>query len=184
MGIKATSSKPLFCYSKLLCVSIIYLFTSFFLMFYTTIISPTNCLFRYSPNDPIQTPLFVYNSSYGEHKHALPTFRSSCNSPVYFTGIKRSCWILFDCRWIFNVWDNGVVFLLADYWNALKEISEFSENSTFLGSRNLRYIQGNADSFGGNFSTKKRFYYFNHGDDGIEVPCGFFKRFPVSNFGS
>lgn len=154
MGIRATSSKPLFCYSKLLCVSIIYLFTSLFLVLYTTLISPTNCLFRYSPNDPIQTPLFVYNSSYGEHKHALPTFRSSCNSPVYF----------------------------SDYWNALKEINEFSENSTFLGSRNLRYIQGNADSFGGNFSTKKRFSYFDHRDDGIEVPCGFFKRFPFSNF--
>lgn len=64
-------------------------------------------------------------------------------------------------------------------------MNEFSENSTFLGSRNLRYIQGNADSFGGNFSVKKRFSYFDRrGDDGIEVPCGFFKRFPISNFGS
>ncbi|MCE2055189.1 hypothetical protein HAX54_042147 [Datura stramonium] len=155
MGIKATS-KPLFCHSKLLCVSVIYLFTSLFLALYTSLISPTTCLFRHSPNDPIQTPLFLYNSSYGEHKHALPTFRSSCNSPVYF----------------------------SDYWNALKEINEFCENSTFLGSRNLRYIhEGNADSFGGNFSTKKRFSYFDRrpDDDGIEVPCGFFKRFPISN---
>ncbi|KAK6781916.1 hypothetical protein RDI58_019712 [Solanum bulbocastanum] len=155
MGIRATSSKPLFCYSKLLCISVIYLFTSLFLVLYTSFISPTNCLFRYSPNDPIQTPLFLYNSSYGEHKHALPTFRSSCNSPVYF----------------------------SDYWNALKEMNEFSENSTFLGSRNLRYIQGNADSFGGNFSIKKRFSYFDHRrHDGIEVPCGFFKRFPITKF--
>ncbi|OIT31118.1 PREDICTED: uncharacterized protein LOC109209117 [Nicotiana attenuata] len=152
MGIKATS-KPLFCHSKLLCISLLYLFTSLFLALYTSFISPTNCLFRYSPNDPIQTPLFLYNSSYGEHKHALPTFRSSCNSPVYF----------------------------SDYWAALKEINEFSENSTFLGSQNLRYIQGNADSFGGNFSIKKRFSYFDHSDDGIEIPCGFFKQFPISN---
>ncbi|XP_055820098.1 alkaline ceramidase TOD1 isoform X1 [Solanum dulcamara] len=83
MGIRA--SKPLFCYSKLFCISVIYLFTTLFLVLYTYLISPTNCLFRYSPNDPIQTPLFLYNSSYGEHKHALPTFRSSCNSPVYFS---------------------------------------------------------------------------------------------------
>lgn len=107
MGIRA--SKPLFCYSKLFCISVIYLFTTLFLVLYTSLISPTNCLFRYSPYDPIQTPLFLYNSSYGEHKHALPTFRSSCNSPVYFSGTYKIKFSLI--RWWFCCClSNGILF--------------------------------------------------------------------------
>ncbi|CAA3033710.1 hypothetical protein TSUD_382980 [Olea europaea subsp. europaea] len=42
-------------------------------------------------------------------------------------------------------------------------------------------MQRNADIFGGNFSVEKRFSYFNHCEDGRDVPCGFFKHFPVCN---
>ncbi|XP_023517976.1 uncharacterized protein LOC111781548 isoform X1 [Cucurbita pepo subsp. pepo] len=52
-------------------------------------------------------------------------------------------------------------------------------NSSWRSS-NLRYLAGNADSFGGNFSAEKRFSYF---DDNISVPipCGFLKKFPVTD---
>ncbi|KAG9129420.1 hypothetical protein Leryth_018483 [Lithospermum erythrorhizon] len=53
--------------------------------------------------------------------------------------------------------------------------------SKLLCSHNLKYIKGYADTFGGNFSIEKRFSYFDHGDEGTEIPCGFFKHFPVSN---
>ena len=81
---KATTT-PLLFQSKLLCFSLLYLFTSLFLALYTSL-SQSKCLFRSSPFDPIQTPLFSYPSSYGEHKYAIPTHRSTCSSPVFFTG--------------------------------------------------------------------------------------------------
>ncbi|KAL2473757.1 hypothetical protein Fot_49493 [Forsythia ovata] len=68
-----------------------------------------------------------------------------------------------------------------NYWEVLKEIQEICRNSTALGSRSLKYMQRSADIFGGNFSVEKRFSYFDHPEDGREVPCGFFKRFPISN---
>ena len=47
----------------------------------------------------------------------------------------------------------------------------------------LRYMQGNVYSFGGNFSTRERFSFFDHQSDDVEVPCGFLKDFPVSDSG-
>ncbi|PSS04902.1 Protein of unknown function DUF616 protein [Actinidia chinensis var. chinensis] len=144
-------STPLLFQSKLLCFSLLYLFSSLFLALYSSLSSTTKCLFRSSPFDPIQSPLFSYPPTYGEHKYALPTFRSSCDSPVYF----------------------------SDYWMVLKEIQDFCGNSS--GSRHLKYMQGKALSFGGNFSTQKRISYFDYFDIRLEVPCGFLKDFPISN---
>lgn len=42
-------------------------------------------------------------------------------------------------------------------------------------------MQENAENFGGNFGIEKRLSYFDHREDGVEIPCGFFKRFPISN---
>ncbi|VFQ58797.1 unnamed protein product [Cuscuta campestris] len=156
MGMATTTSKPLLFHSKLLCISFLYLFTALSLAFYT-LLSPTACLFRPSPYDPIQTSLFSYNASYGEHKHALPTHRRrpSCASPVLF----------------------------SDYWDAVTEIKRLCRDSPpALGSGTLNYAHGEEDSFGGNFSVAKRFSYFDQaGDDRTkEIPCGFFKPFPVS----
>ncbi|KAL3520558.1 hypothetical protein ACH5RR_018707 [Cinchona calisaya] len=149
--ISMKTSKPLLFQSKKLCFSLIYLFTTLFLALYTSL-SNTKCLFRSSPFDPIQYSLFSYPSSYGEHKHAIPTLRSSCDSPVYF----------------------------SDYADVSKEMQELCRNSTSLGSRTLSYMQRNADSFGGNFSIQKRFSFFDHRSvNGTEVPCGFFKKIPI-----
>ncbi|KAH8481837.1 hypothetical protein H0E87_029353 [Populus deltoides] len=148
---KAKLSKPLIFQSKLLCISLIYLITTLFLALYTSI-HPTKCLFRSSPFDPIQTPFFSYPSSYGEHKYVIPTHRSSCSSPIYF----------------------------SDYWMVLKEILQLCQNSS-VSSHALRYMKGNSKNFGGNFSTQKRISYFDLLNDSVEVPCGFFKRFPVSD---
>ncbi|KAJ6673387.1 ALKALINE CERAMIDASE-RELATED [Salix viminalis] len=120
---KAKLSKPLIFQSKLLCVSLLYLVTTLFLALYTSI-NPTKCLFRSSPFDPVQTPFFSYPSSYGEHKYVIPTHRSSCSSPIYF----------------------------SDYWMVLNEILHLCQNSS-VSSHALRE----------------------------EVPCGFFKRFPISD---
>ncbi|KAM4101197.1 hypothetical protein ACB094_05G125600 [Castanea mollissima] len=149
---KVTTSTPLLFKSKLLCFSLFYLFTALFLALYTSL-SQSKCLFRSSPFDPLQTPLFSYPSSYGEHKYALPTHRSTCSSPVFFT----------------------------DYWTVLKEIRDLCRNSS-LASPVLSYMQGQADSFGGNFSTQKRISYFDHENSSLEVPCGFLKKFPISNY--
>nr|XP_023889753.1 uncharacterized protein LOC112001806 [Quercus suber] len=149
---KVTTSTPLLFKSKLLCFSLFYLFTALFLALYTSL-SQSKCLFRSSPFDPLQTPLFSYPSSYGEHKYALPTHRSTCSSPVFFT----------------------------DYWPVLKEIRDLCRNSS-LASPVLSYMQGQADSFGGNFSTQKRISYFDHENSSVEVPCGFLKKFPISNY--
>ena len=86
MGKVTATTTPLFFQSKLLCISLLYLFTTLFLAFYHSL-SPTKCLFRSSPFDPIQKPLFFYPPSYGEHKYAIPTDRSSCSSPVFFSGM-------------------------------------------------------------------------------------------------
>ncbi|KAF5736327.1 hypothetical protein HS088_TW14G00467 [Tripterygium wilfordii] len=149
---KANSNKPLIFQSKLLCFSLFYLFTTLFLALYNSL-SSTKCLFRSSPFEPIPTPLFLYPPSYGEHKYAIPTHRSSCSSPVYF----------------------------SDYWMVFHEIQDFRHNSS-VSSRSLMYIQGKSDSFGGNFSTQKRFSYFDHEDnENVEIPCGFLTNFPIRN---
>ncbi|XP_057434126.1 alkaline ceramidase TOD1-like [Lotus japonicus] len=150
MGKLITTSKPLILQSKLLCFSLLYLFTTLFLALYTTL-SQSKCLFRSSPLDPLQKSLFSYPSSYGEHKYAVSTTRSTCSSPVFF----------------------------SDYWDVVKEISNFNKNS-LSSSGVLRYMQGNANTFGGNLSTLARFSYFDHQNDTTEVPCGFLKKFPIS----
>ncbi|KAH7568579.1 hypothetical protein JRO89_XS06G0017700 [Xanthoceras sorbifolium] len=145
-----TTTPPLFLQSKLFCFSLLYLLTTLFLALYHYL-SPTQCLLRSSPFNPVQTPLFTYPPSYGEHKYALTTHRSTCSSPVFF----------------------------SDYTVVLREIQEFCGNPSQF-TPGLRYVQGNSGSFGGNFSTQKRISYFDHWNDSVEVPCGFFKKFPVS----
>lgn len=76
----------------------------------------------------------------------------------------------------------GVSFLWLDYWKVLKEIQDLCQNSS-ASSQGLRYMKGKSNSFGGNFGTQKRISYFDHLNDSVEVPCGFFKKFPVSNSG-
>ncbi|XP_004486024.1 alkaline ceramidase TOD1 [Cicer arietinum] len=151
MGKLITTSKPLILQSKLLCFSLLYLFTTLFLALYTTL-SQSKCFFRSSPSDPILNSLFNYPSSYGEHKYAVSTTRSTCSSPIFF----------------------------SDYWDVVSEIENFRKNSRGY-SGVLRYMQGNADTFGGNLSTLTRFSYFNHQNDSVEVPCGFLKEFPISD---
>ncbi|KAH6773530.1 transmembrane protein [Perilla frutescens var. frutescens] len=151
MGKIATFSTPLLFKSKPLCFSLFYLFFSLLLAVHVTF-SATKCIFRSSPFDPLQGPLFYYPSSYGQHKHAIPTTRSSCTSPVYF----------------------------SDYWKVLEEIRKILGRSTLRPP--LRYMQRNSDSFGGNFSIQERISYINHGDHGIGIPCGFFKPFPISSY--
>ncbi|KAI4295432.1 hypothetical protein L6164_035491 [Bauhinia variegata] len=146
MGKLITLTKPLIFHSKLLCFSLLYLFTSLFLAL------TLRCTFRSSPFDPLQKSLFSYPSSYGEHKYAIPTTRSTCSSPVFF----------------------------SDYWHVLKEIQNFRDKSS-SSSRVLRYRQGNADTFGGNFSAQMRFSYLDQHSHSKDVPCGFLKRFPVSD---
>lgn len=46
-----------------------------------------------------------------------------------------------------------------------------------------RYLKWDAGSFGGNLSFQERFSYLNDEDGGIQIPCGFCKRFPISSFG-
>ncbi|GFQ01157.1 hypothetical protein PHJA_002259600 [Phtheirospermum japonicum] len=154
MGKATAFSEPLVFQSKLLCFSLLYLISSLVLAAYFTF-SATICIFRSSPFDPLQKPLFSYPSSYGEHKYAIPTARPSCNSPVYF----------------------------SDYWVVMKEMQRIWDNSTMLGARSMNYMQGNYDSFGGNLSFDKRLSHFNYRrDDGTdEIPCGFFRHFPISN---
>ncbi|CAL0301244.1 unnamed protein product [Lupinus luteus] len=151
MGKLITTSKPLILKSKLLCFSLLYLFTTLFLALYTTL-SQSKCFFRPSPLDPIQNALFSYPASYGEHKYAVSTSRSTCSSPVYF----------------------------SDYWDVVKEVKNWHNNFS-ADSIPLRYMQGNANSFGGNLSTLVRFSYFHHQTDNKEVPCGFLKKFPISD---
>ncbi|KAI3938043.1 hypothetical protein MKW98_018599 [Papaver atlanticum] len=151
MRMKKTFTTPLLFQSKLVCFSLVYLFTTLFLALYSSL-SSTKCMFRSSPFDPIQTPLFSYPTTYGEHKYAIPTVRSSCNSPVFF----------------------------SDYWVVLKEIQDFMQNS-FSSSSLPKYLSRKGNSFGGNFSIQERMSYYNRVDDEVEVPCGFMKEFPVSN---
>ncbi|KAI3466825.1 hypothetical protein Pfo_023488 [Paulownia fortunei] len=63
----------------------------------------------------------------------------------------------------------------------MKEMQQIWENSTTLGAGSLKYMQGDAESFGGNLSFQKRVSYFDHRQDGTEIPCGFFRRFPISS---
>lgn len=52
-------------------------------------------------------------------------------------------------------------------------------------SSDLRYLVANADTFAGNFTAEKRFSYFDRPNDStVAVPCGFLKKFPVSDSGT
>ncbi|MED6184280.1 hypothetical protein PIB30_045914 [Stylosanthes scabra] len=152
MGKLISTTKPLIFQSKLLCFSLLYLFTTLFLALCTTL-TQSKCFFRSSPLDPIQNPLFSYPSSYGEHKYALSTTRSTCTSPVFF----------------------------SDYGDVVKEIKNLIKNSSSAEWSALRYMQGNADSFGGKLSTEARLSYFDHQMDNTKVPCGFLKKFPITD---
>ncbi|KAE8722956.1 CBS domain-containing protein CBSX5-like [Hibiscus syriacus] len=107
---------------------------------------------RSSPFDPIQSPLFHYPPSYGEHKYAITTHRHSCSSPVFFSG----------------------------YGKVVEEIHNSCKNSSAF-SPALKYLQAKRDTFGGNLNFKERFSYFNHTNNDINVPCRFLKEFPVSD---
>ncbi|KAL5700769.1 Alkaline ceramidase tod1 [Ranunculus cassubicifolius] len=143
---------PLLFQSKLLCFSLFYLFTTLFLALYSTL-SATKCIFRSSPFDPIQKPLFYYPSTYGEHKYAIPTLRSSCIAPLYF----------------------------SEYWSVFREIYDILKNSSSPTST-LRYINTGSESFGGNLSTLDRISYFDRNDNEMKVPCGFMKELPISDY--
>ncbi|KAJ9565774.1 hypothetical protein OSB04_001740 [Centaurea solstitialis] len=155
MGKLVKTSTPLLCQSKLLCSSLTYLFFSLFLALFTSL-SSTKCRFRSSPFDPIQFPLFVYPQSYAENKHSIPSLKSSCDSPVFF----------------------------SDYGFVLEEFRRIMEDSSRGNSTGLRYIQGNGNggSFGKNYSVEKRMSYFDYRDGGIEIPCGFLKKLPISDY--
>jgi len=72
--------------------------------------------------------------------------------------------------------------MYSDYWDVVNEIENFRKKSRG-NEQVLRYLLGNVNTFGGNFSNSKRFSYFNHQNDSIEVPCGFLKEFPISDSG-
>lgn len=63
-----------------------------------------------------------------------------------------------------------------------KEIQDLCGNSSAVPPV-LKYMQGNADSFGGHFGTKKRIAYIDHQNNSLDLPCGFFKKFPISDSG-
>ncbi|KAF7803173.1 transmembrane protein [Senna tora] len=149
--ITVSKSKPLILHSKFLCFSLFFLFSSLFFALYTSL-SQSQCLLRSSPFDPIRSPLFSYPSSYGHHKYPLSTSRNTCSSPVFF----------------------------SDYWDVVREIRDFRDRSS-SSSRRLAYMQGNAESFGGNFSAEMRFSYFHHRNDTTHLPCGFLTHFPISH---
>ncbi|KAL4563496.1 hypothetical protein LXL04_027539 [Taraxacum kok-saghyz] len=155
MGKLIRTSTPLLFQSKLLCSSLSYLFFSLFFAFYTSLSPTTKCHFRSSPFDPLHAPLFNYPQSYGQHKHPIPTIHSSCNSPVFFS----------DYSFVFN------------------EIQRLVGNSSW-DSSGLRYVRGNKNGgkFGMNYTTKKRLSYYDYRGDGIEIPCGFLKKFPISDY--
>ncbi|KAK7368639.1 hypothetical protein VNO80_10667 [Phaseolus coccineus] len=148
--ITLTTSKNLF-----LCFSLFYLFFTYLFLALYVISSQSKCLFRSHPFDPIQSSsLFSYPSSYGQHKYAISTSRSTCSSPLNF----------------------------SDYWYVLKEIQNLRKSHE-CSTRNVRYMQmqEGGHSFGGNLSSHLRFSYFDHQNDSREVPCGFFKKFPISD---
>lgn len=63
-----------------------------------------------------------------------------------------------------------------------KEIQDLCANSSGF-SPGLRYMHGKADTFGGNLSTQKRIFFLHHSNGSVEVPCGFFKNFPIPHSG-
>lgn len=72
--------------------------------------------------------------------------------------------------------------VLLDYFEVFEEIQQILTNSTAIGlaAPALSYMQGSGESFGGNLSVQKRLSYLDHRDGTIEIPCGFFKPFPIA----
>ena len=127
MGKVTSSSTPLCFRSKLLCFSLLYLTTSLFLALYASL-SKTKCLFRSSPFEPLHTPLFSYPSSYGEHKYAIPTVRSTCSSPVFFSGNPLFFFSFFFSVFlytIFSFWVILIMDLLNGFWLLCQIIGKY-----------------------------------------------------------
>ncbi|XP_073366205.1 alkaline ceramidase TOD1 [Aegilops tauschii subsp. strangulata] len=152
--------RPPLLQSKLLCLSLLYLLTTLPLALYVSFSDPSRCLplhlllLRPARPSPPATPLFEYPRDYGVHKYSLPTPRALCSDPAVF----------------------------SDYNTVLQEINGVGRN---LSARHrafpaLRYQNGRRDSFAGNFSTEERRSFFNHTDSAVEIPCGFFKDFPLA----
>ncbi|KAL6627211.1 hypothetical protein ACP70R_030937 [Stipagrostis hirtigluma subsp. patula] len=137
--------------SKLLCLSLLYLLTTLPLALYVSFSDPgRRCLLL--PSRPAAAkPLFEYPRSYGEHKHALPVPRAVCSDPAVF----------------------------ADYKTALEAINGLCRNLSTPASPVLRYQNGRRDSFAGNLSAEERRSFFDHTDNEVEIPCGFFEEFPI-----
>ncbi|KAL5220419.1 hypothetical protein ABZP36_025132 [Zizania latifolia] len=141
--------------SKLLCLSLLYLLTTLPLALYVSFSDPdssSRCilLHPFRSSAPAATAaLFEYPREYGEHKHALPATRALCSDPAVFSGYKT----------------------------ALEEINGLSRNLS--SSPSLRFQNGRRDSFAGNLSADERRSFFSHTDSAVEIPCGFFKEFPL-----
>ncbi|EEC70153.1 hypothetical protein OsI_00858 [Oryza sativa Indica Group] len=152
--------------SKLLCLSLLYLLTTLPLALYVSFSDPASaasrCLvflpFRSSaPSSAASAALFEYPREYGEHKHAIPATRALCSDPAVF----------------------------SDYKTVLEEINKLCRNlsASPYAKPALRYQNGRRNSFAGNLSTVERRSFFNHTDSAVEIPCGFFKEFPVRESG-
>jgi len=128
--ITLTTSKHLF-----LCFSLFYLFFTYLFLALYVISSQSKCLFRSPPFDPIQSSsLFSYPSSYGQHKYAISTSRSTCSSPLNFSGTIDQCQCLlwphkmfgdFFCFWYEDslFWLKGVGFcvqITGTFWRRFR----------------------------------------------------------------
>ncbi|KAI4371808.1 hypothetical protein MLD38_010113 [Melastoma candidum] len=165
--IRAKLTTPLLFRSKLLCFSFLYLSLSLILsLLYSSSLSPARCLSflsvslssSSSPFLPLpdDNPLFPYPPSYGQHKYSLPSRlpSSSCSSVLEF----------------------------SEYGEAARDIGELCRNMTLADRGRLRYMEGKGVSFGGNVSFGRRLSYFDRSRGGVaEIPCGFFKEFPISD---
>uniref|UniRef100_A0A0D9UY66 TOD1/MUCI70 glycosyltransferase-like domain-containing protein n=1 Tax=Leersia perrieri TaxID=77586 RepID=A0A0D9UY66_9ORYZ len=145
--------------AKLLCLSLLYLLTTLPLALYVSFSDPdsaSRCLLPFILPFRSSSPapsLFQYPREYGEHKHALPSTRALCSDPAVF----------------------------SDYKTVLEEINNLSASPSAAPA--LRYQNGRRNSFAGNLSTDERRSFFNHTDSSVEIPCGFFKEFPVRKAG-
>ncbi|KAG9448027.1 hypothetical protein H6P81_014155 [Aristolochia fimbriata] len=146
-----TAPLPLRFQTKLLCFSLLYLFTSLFLALYTYL-TATKCIIRTHSPESIPKPLFSYPKAYGQHKYAISTTHSACNSPIRF----------------------------SDYMVVVEEIQELCRNSSHFSSPLTYLNESAADTFAGNFSYERRKSYFHLSDDHKQVPCGFMKDFPIA----
>ncbi|KAJ3677028.1 hypothetical protein LUZ60_002752 [Juncus effusus] len=154
--IKVKTFSPLIFQSKLFCLSFFYLCTTLPFSIYVSLSQnqPNKCLFLSLPISPKSNDVFSYPSSYGEHKHALPSTRSDhCTSPIHFD----------------------------DYKVVFEELQDLYKNLSMQNQTDLRYMNiGNGSSFSGNFSIETRMSFFNYStDDPKEVPCGMMDRLPI-----